>query len=102
MSASVENENVTDSGLPALLHELAEGLQSVGNYLSAAHRGARSGASAPPSHIEIIEKALYELSRSKTAFHELRAHLLDVASEPGEQASNEAPPMVWTPFLGGQ
>jgi hypothetical protein len=69
-----------------LLHELAEGLQSVGNYLGAARRVARCDPSERQPDIDIIEKALDELSRSKTAFHELRARLSASISSAGDAA----------------
>jgi hypothetical protein len=72
VAVSVEDESVANSGLPALLHELAEGLQSVGNYLGAGRQVARTDTSERHLYIDILEKALDELGRSKAAFHELR------------------------------
>jgi hypothetical protein len=77
-----------------LLHELAEGLQSVGNYLGAARRVTRCDPSERQPDIDILEKALDELSRSKIAFHALRARLSASVSEAGETAAIEGPPMA--------
>jgi hypothetical protein len=77
-----------------LLHELAEGLQSVGNYLGAARRAARTDPSEGHPNIDIVEKALDELSRSRTALRRLRARLLVPGPETGVAASAN-PPMTW-------
>jgi hypothetical protein len=86
--------------LSALLHELAEGLQSAGHYLSAGRRIGRTDASERRLIFDSIEKALDELGRSKSAFHRLRTHLLDSASKPEKPAADEAPPMTWTGSVG--
>lgn len=89
MAGSLGNQEID---LPFLLHELAEGLQSVGNYLSALRRVARGDADEATITIDILEKALDELGRSKGAFHHLRAHLLVSASMAGEAAARNDDP----------
>lgn len=56
------------------MHELAEGLQAAGNYLSALrHRAEVNGAAA--ADIETIDRALAQWARAKHAMRELRACL---------------------------
>ena len=77
MAVLVDDEEVANFGLPSLLHELAEGLHSTGNYLRALRRAAPNDAHEWTSNLEIIEKALDELGRSTAAFHILRRRLCD-------------------------
>jgi hypothetical protein len=71
----------------SLLHELAEGLQSVGNYLSALRRLTRSDVHARTINIDIVEKALDELGRSNSALHDLRTLILASESKAEEAAA---------------
>jgi hypothetical protein len=55
------------------LHNLAEGLQSASNYLSAAHHAAKDRGGQ--SELQDMTKAMNELGRSKAAYRSLRRHL---------------------------
>lgn len=78
------------ASLSGLLHELAEGLQSTGTYLSAARRLSNSHASGQASTSEMISKAADELMRAHTAFHRLRDHLSNQSSQPGGSSASGA------------
>ncbi len=59
--------------LSSLLQELAEGLQSTGNYLAAARK--HNGSSHAPI-VEILDRAVVEMIRTQSSFHRLREHLI--------------------------
>ena len=85
--------------LSVVLHELAEGLHSTGNYLSALRRVARSDARDRTSRIDMIEKALDELGRSRGAFKLLRAQLLVYTTEEAKPAATHGP-TTWKSPIG--
>ncbi len=58
-----------------LLHEVAEGLQSAGTYLSAARRISAHNLSEGRSNAQAIDKASSEVARAQAALHQLRKHL---------------------------
>lgn len=58
---------------PALVHELAERLQTLGNYLSAARHGL--GAAPRSQASAALDRAANELARASDAFHRLRGQL---------------------------
>ena len=77
----------------ALLHELAEGLQSTGSYLAAArklHLGEKSGHALLAG---VVEKAASELARAQAAFHMLRVQLGEAEGRgrDGPRAGEPAP-----------
>jgi hypothetical protein len=79
--------------LSGLLHELAEGLQSTGTYLSAARRISSHAATMHLEHAsiaDIISKAADELMRAHTAFHRLRDHLSKQSSQHGGSSAGGA------------
>ena len=86
------------ASLPDLLHELAEGLQSTGTYLSAARRMSSNNASEQASTTDIVSKAADELMRAHTAFHRLRDHLSKQSSLHGGSSAGGAEQAV---NLGG-
>ena len=57
-----------------VLHELAEALQSLGNYLGALRRGTRKDGGLPPDS-EIMERAISQWGRAGHATRELLAQL---------------------------
>lgn len=59
-----------------ILHELSEGLQSTGSYLSVARRISGYTTSGHAATADMIAKAADELVRVQTAFHQLRAYLI--------------------------
>lgn len=61
----------------ALMHELAEGLQATGSYLSALRRTLRRAGTIGDDESEVIERALAQWARSQHAMRELRAFLCD-------------------------
>lgn len=56
----------------SLQHELAERLQTTGNYLSVARRLLDGASSKPMSVSEVIDKAIEQLGRAQATFHQLR------------------------------
>lgn len=61
--------------IPATLHELAEALQAIGNYLSALRRSLAEADSRPPP-AEVVERGVAQWARAQHAMRELR-HLLE-------------------------
>lgn len=63
------------------LHELAEGLQATGSYLSALRRGLPGeGSGAAPlevTELEVSERAITQWARTPHAAGELRALLVE-------------------------
>ncbi len=72
-------ENPTSEPLVLMLHELVEGLQATGNYLSALQHGLSKADGTPPD-LEVVERAISQLSRARHAAREIRAILKDGAA----------------------
>jgi hypothetical protein len=60
------------AGPASLRHELAERLQSAGNYLRAARRLLAGGGGEHARVPEAVEKAIEQLGRAEIIFHQLR------------------------------
>lgn len=60
--------------IPAALHELAEGLQATGGYLSALRRG-QAAKEDDIVETEIIDRALAQWARARHALRELQVLL---------------------------
>lgn len=69
-------EDPTGEPIVLMLHELVEGLQATGNYLSALQRGLSQADGTPPD-LEIVERAISQLSRARHAAREIRSVLKD-------------------------
>lgn len=65
----------------ALLHELAERLQTTGNYLGAARRIRAAGGSGDAADSDVISKAADHLARAQSLFHQLRGELAACLAE---------------------
>jgi hypothetical protein len=78
------------ASLSDFLHELAEGLQSTGTYLSAARRISSNNTPEHASAADMISKAADELMRAHTAFHRLRDHLSEQGSQHGGSSASGA------------
>jgi hypothetical protein len=64
-----------DDTIPALVHELAERLQTLANYLGAARCAQISARGGHSPRNSALERAVGELARANDAFHRLRGHL---------------------------
>jgi hypothetical protein len=70
--------------LSVLLHDLAERLQAMEMYLSAAHRIGGHNKSDQDAITDAIDKAVGEFRRALTAFHQLRLHLATPNPQAGD------------------
>ena len=71
------------SGFAAFVHELSEGLQATGNYLSAARQSIQI-ADGHTRTSYILDKMAEQLVRAQASFGQLRDHLRD---QPGQDRS---------------